>query len=85
MGTRKNSGKRSLHKAMEGIKAKGRRKGRGQAQKNERSRRIVPPDAAIHPHDTIKDAEARWDTESPATPGQPNRTHPFSVDEKPGT
>lgn len=28
------------------------------------------------PQDSIKDAKARWDTESPATPGQPNRIDP---------
>ncbi|MBL0913349.1 MAG: hypothetical protein IBJ09_13350 [Bacteroidia bacterium] len=73
MGSRNKNTKRTLSKVLNslfGLRQKHK------PQQNERSRRIVPPDPNIHPEDTLKDAEQRWDTESPATPGQPNRTWP---------
>ncbi len=73
MGSRNKNTKRSQSKALNslfGLRQKQK------PQQNERSRRIVPPDPHIHPEDTLKDAEQRWDTESPATPGHPNRTRP---------
>ncbi|MBL0913337.1 MAG: hypothetical protein IBJ09_13290 [Bacteroidia bacterium] len=50
-------------------------------QKNERSRRITPLAPGTSPKETQKEAEARWDSESPAIVGQPNRVSPYRVDD----
>jgi len=73
MGRNKKNGKRSLSKMLNNLFGFRRKH---KPQEDEQSRRVVPPDPDIHPEDTLKDAEERWDTESPATPGQPNRTRP---------
>lgn len=45
-------------------------------QHREESARITPHDPESAPKDTVRDAKDRWDSESPAVKGQPNRTIP---------
>lgn len=73
MGTKKKNAEQGLQKAIETLL---RRRKPSAAQQHERSRRIVPSDPEIHPEDTLKDAEERWDTESPAIPPKPGLSSP---------
>jgi|GEM_PF-1000754 len=50
-------------------------------QKNERTRRVTPQAPGTSPKETLRDAEVRWETESPAMIGQPNRVSPYKIDD----
>lgn len=49
------------------------------AQQNEESKEVTPTHPDATPHDTLEDAKVRWDTESPAMKGQPNRIDPEPI------
>lgn len=51
------------------------------AQHNEASKSVTPTHPDVKPHDTTRDAKDRWDTESPAVKGQPNRIDPEQINE----
>lgn len=43
---------------------------------NEKSHRVTPANPEATPKDTVRDAKDRWDTESPAVKGHPQRSVP---------